>query len=175
MCFFRKKKNHAPTPAPVEETRSEKLLGDALFAQARTEGKPVVYGRRSGTNEPCAKIKELGPALLEDLGPDGVVFATYDETKEMLTLMLTFSYAEGSEEIKLVGECLDAFDLEEEEILPGDVTDYHICYITSKPVTEITFYAEGVSRADLKTAANSFFGQVFDWLDIVWETFEDEF
>ena len=175
MCFFRKKKNHTPAPATATEESLQKILGDTLYAQARAEGKPVNYGLGAKTKNPCAQISELGPTLREDLGPSGKVFASYDEAEEKLTMTLTFSYAKGSEEIKLVEECLDSFDLEEEQTLPGDITDYEIIYYTDAPETDILFHAEGVSRADLKVAANSLFGQVFDWLDIVYEAFEEEF
>lgn len=172
MCFFRKKKKNT---APVADNSLQRILGEALYAQARVEKKPVSYGILTPSQSPFAKIKELGPTLLEDLGPSGKVFVSYDESEERLTMTLTFSYAKESEEMKLIGECLDDFDLEEEDTLPGDITDLEIIYYTDVPETDILFYADGVQVKELKRAAESLFGQVFDWLDVVYEAFEDEF
>jgi len=173
MGLFGRKKNKV-APAAAEESL-QKILGEALYAQARVEKMPVSYGILAQSQSPFAKMKELGPTLLEDLGPSGKVFVSYDESEERLTMTLTFSYAKESEEMKLIGECVDEIDLDETDTLPGDITDLEIIYYTDVPETDVLFYAEGVKAADLKTAANSLFGRVFDWLDIVFEAFEDEF
>ncbi len=169
--FFRRKKEKTPEISHIEV---QNLLKAALLSQARVENATVGVGMvRSSL--PCAFIKEMGKTLREDLGGSGKVAVWYDAAEEELTLMLTFSYKEGSEEISLVEECLDSFDLDEEEKLPGDVCGIETCYVTSKDVTEIHFTSSSVSAGELAKAADRILSHIFDWLDIVYESFEEEF
>lgn len=171
MCFFRKKKKNT---APVKDDSLQRILGEALFAQPRAEKKAVGCGVSSDTKLPYARIKELGPTLLEDLGKDGAVVASYDEEKERLSLTLSYSYAKDSEEMKLIKECLDDIGDDEEDALPGDITECEIIYYTDD-ISDVIFHADDVEKAELREAADRLFGFVFDWLDIVYEAFEDEF
>ena len=173
MCFFRKKK---PAQSEVKDLDIKLTLREALAAQPRTENSTVAYGTVTDSKLPAAMLTALDKTLSEDLGPRGRVSIRYDQKRNELCLLLVFSYAEGSEEIKVVENCLEDFDVEDEEgKLPGDVTAWEICYITTAPVTEVSFYAENVERRELREAADRLLGGVFDWLDIVYEAFEEEF
>lgn len=170
--FFRRKKEKTPEISHIEV---QNLLKAALLSQARVENATVGVGTARSTL-PCAFIKEMGKTLREDLGESGRVAVWYDAAEEELTMLLTFSYKEGSEEISLVEECLDSFDLDDEdEKLPGDVCGIETCYVTSKDVTEIHFTSCSVAAGELARAADRLLSQVFDWLDIVYESFEEEF
>lgn len=170
--FFRKKKEKAAECSPSEV---QKLLSQALLAQARVENALIGVGTVRGGTLPCAFIKQMGKTLKEDLGERGRAAVWYNAAEKELTLLLTFSYKEGSEEISLVEECLDSFDLDEEDKLPGDVCEIETCYVTSKDVTEIHFTSFGVAKDVLALAADRLLSQVFDWLDVVYESFEEEF
>lgn len=176
MGFFKKKKE-------AEKTVQE-MLGEAIAKQRRTEGRTVRIGVFKEGNAPCAFMKEtdLGPALREDLGEEGAVLLYYKESEGELVLRLTFSYGEGSEEMKLLEECLDSIYIEEDEelILPGDITRIHTEYMVDEndevvDATDVNFIAEGVEKKDVARAAESLVGHVFDWLDTVYEAFEEEF
>lgn len=170
--FGKKKKSEVSV---ASDPQVQNILRDALMEQGRVENAPVGVGVVKRTGASCAFVKNLGKTLREDLGGDGRVLFSYEAAENKLVLYFTFLYQEGSEEIKLVEECLDSMDTESEDTLVGDVTGYCINYITSRPVTEIVFYAENVARTDLKEAADRLLSHVFDWLDIVYEAFEEEF
>jgi hypothetical protein len=128
MGFFKKKKE-------AEKTVQE-MLGEAIAKQRRTEGRTVRVGVFNPKNAPCAFLAktDLGPALREDLGEEGAVLLYYVESEGELVFRLTFSYGEGSEEMKLIAECLDSIYIEEDEelILPGDITRIHTEYIVDE-------------------------------------------
>ena len=176
MCFFKKKKKASEES---DATIVGRLLGNVLYNHRRTEKAPVTLGTYKKNGAPCAFIKTLGPTLQADLGDDGGVNLTYLEKEETLVLTLGFDYVEGSAEIEIIQECLDSIDLDAEETLPGDVTHIHTVYCEDEagaPLdTEIEFKAEGVARADLEFAARSLVDHIFDWLDTVYEAFEEEF
>ena len=170
MCFFGKKKKAVADPDMME---MRKILGNVLSNHRRTEKAPICHGIFADFGAPCAYIKTLGRALLEDLGKDGEVILYYHQKEKMLVLELTFSYVDGSDEMAIIQECLECFDTEEEETLPGDVTRTCTDFFTD--ATEIQFIAEDVERKDLEFAARSLVGHIFDWLDIVWENIQEEF
>ena len=173
MCFFRKKK---PAQSEVKDLDIKLTLREALAAQPRIENARVAYGTATKSKLPAAFLPSLDKTLAEDLGSMGKVTLYYNQEAKELCLLLLFSYGEGSEEMKLIKDCLEDFDVDDEEgKLPGNVTAWEICYITTAPVTEISFFAEHVERRELRESADRLLGEVFDWLDIVYETFEEEF
>ena len=181
MWFSKKKKE--TEKAPAEKTVQE-ILGEMIAKQSRTEGVQVRIGFYKPENAPCAFLKEedLGPTLREDLGEEGAVLLYYLESEKKLVFRLTFSYGEGSDEMELIGECLDSIDIEEDEELrlPGDVTAIHTEYMVDEndeiiDATDINFISEGIEKEDVARAADSLVGYVFHWLDVVYETMEEEF
>ena len=181
MCFFKKKKKASEES---DATIVGRLLGNVLYNHRRTEKRTVRVGVFNPKNAPCAFLEktDLGPALRGDLGEEGAVLLYYVESEGELVLRLTFSYGEGSEEMKLLEECLDSIYIEEDEelILPGDVTRIHTEYMVDEndevvDATDVNFIAEGVEKKDVARAAESLVGYVFDWLDTVYEAFEEEF
>ena len=180
--WFSKKKKEAEK-APAEKTVQE-ILGEMIAKQSRTEGVQVRIGLYKAEDAPCAFLKktDLGPTLREDLGEEGALLLYYKESEAKLVFCLTFSYGEGSDEMELIGECLDSIDIEEDEelLLPGDITAIHTEYMVDEndevlDATDINFISEGVEKKDLARAADSLVGHVFDWLDAVYEAFEEEF
>ncbi len=172
MWPFGKKKKKLDSTA---QASIADILRDVLVAHPRLEGAPVSVGTITRTGNPCAFVKKLGKTLLEDLGgEEGKVVLSYNASEMALCLMLTFTYGEGSEEMKLIDEHLD-FDMDSEDMLPGDITDIETCYILNRPLTEQFFYARNVELTYLKKAASRLVDYVFNWLDIIYEAFEEEF
>ena len=172
MWPFGKKKKKLDSAAKVSITET---LHGVLVAHPRLEGAPVAVGTVTRTGDPCAFVKELRKTLLEDLGgEEGKVVLGYNASEMTLYLMLTFNYGQDSEEMKLIDEHLD-FDMDSEDMLPGDITDVETRYILKQPLTELFFYAKNVEQKCLKEAASRLVDYVFDWLDIIYEAFEEEF
>lgn len=176
MFFRKKKKEQTPVPAAIDQSLEiKKTLRDTLAAAPRVEGKEVGIGILKKDAYPSAFVKVLGPTLKEDLGDAGRVIFYYNTAKEELTLLLSFCYGQDSAEMEVIQDCLDTFDLEDENPLPGDVRRLHTTYIENADLTEINFISEGVTHKNLKEAADRLVSFVFDWLDIVYEAFEEEF
>ena len=170
MLFGKKK----TAVANISET--QKILGQALAKQKRVEGAPILACVMADSKAQGVFIKEPGQTLSEDLGGSNGIVLYYLKREKRLTLILKYAYEEGSEEIKLVEECLEDFDLDlsPEERLPGDVTAIHTKYITDKARTNVELSADGVKPRDLASAADRLLGSVFDWLDVVYEQFDEQ-
>ena len=130
---------------------------------------------RKNGNYPGTSLRELGPTLREDLGGDGKVLLYYNTDESKLVLMLTFCYGQGSAEMELIAECIDDMNIGEEDPLPGDISHVHTVYIEGRELSEVNFISENVKKKDLRMAADRLLDRVFDWLDILYEAFEDEF
>ena len=169
MCFFKKRK---------EEKLNKKyreILMNVLARQPRVEKMPIAGGRINETQEPFAKIHELGPAMLQDLGKKGKVRISYNQSQQKLTALLVFSYQKGDDEIDVIKDALDTIDLDHEFFFPGEIYDYQIIYYTDTKLTGISFYTKEVTPKNLEKSAEKLLGNVFDWMDVYSEAYEDAY
>ncbi len=170
--FFRKKKKETPavgTPSAVQV-----VLRDAIAAMPRVEGAPVGCGVLNPMGLPCGFVKVLGPTLREELGELGDFTLCYDASEKELTLRVTFSYAENSGEMELIRSSLPCVD-DEDELLPGDLCYTRSVYSTKADKSTLCFCSNNVEEKALRSSADRLLDRINDWLDVLYETFEEEY
>ncbi len=170
-------------PEQKEKRRADRPLSKHIRtkARARPAGSAAHEGRRyrlrlcDGNGTSHCTHKELNATLREELGEFGSVCLTYDPAEQTLKLALTFSYPKGSEEIALVEECYDDCFGDDKPLLPGDVEDLEIVFFEDEPATDFRFICSGITDKNLDSALGRLLSRVMDWLDIVYEAFEEQY
>lgn len=138
-----------------------------IRAQKRMVGCSIVSTIEKGVA--TIQTTKLGKTLLEDLGPRGWFSFDYELKAKKLSLELFFSYKKGDAEFDILSESLDCFEdvddgLERVELFAdnGDGT------------SSVRFDIVDMHKKDLACEIDRILGIAFNWLDIVWESIEEE-
>lgn len=122
-----------------------------------------------------AKTKEISKQLAEELGNGGSLQYRYD-LDGTLTVTLTFGYAKGSDEYEIVKEIF--YD----DVVDGIADGLEYCFnhlelktYTDEPVCDYIYTFNNVQRDEIAEAVMPLYYDMENSLDILWETFEEEF